>query len=499
MRTAEADGARDGEGTGEGGGPVPGPTGSRARFLPMTLTASLFGALCLLFVPFTSQSTVVTWAPVHSLALGLGLGCSLAGGALLAEKGVEWRQAAFGVRFALASCVLCALSGLAVAAALWGSHLRPPIGGSALLIAICLAACLFAAFALLVLPAMFAEVAGPQSHAIQLAACSVAAVELALACVCGVAWPALEVIDLAVFVVSACLLSHRHGGAGCIAGQETSERGSGAESSRSLEDFLVFAASFSAAFVFEELLRDAGAAFFTGLELVSFSVACLVCAAFVVKTRKAEARKTTRRKRDFVSAAVLACALVAVALAGRVQVALGFLALVLFGMAANPAKAARASRARLLPCAAVGLGTGMLAARLLSDSWYDCLLWSWGAVESQGSGQLVLVLVPVLVAIIVVVGIVALVLLLSIRNVPLRPSADAGREERQLLYLASQGLFEREAETLVKIAQGFTGFQISYLSHYSLGSVNGWRASGYRKLGLHSRAELIELLEAQVK
>lgn len=61
-------------------------------------------------------------------------------------------------------------------------------------------------------------------------------------------------------------------------------------------------------------------------------------------------------------------------------------------------------------------------------------------------------------------------------------------------FLRSKGVGDLEAEVLTLSAQGYTRPQICDLLHIAAGTVNSCRASAYKKLGIHSKGELLELL-----
>lgn len=62
-------------------------------------------------------------------------------------------------------------------------------------------------------------------------------------------------------------------------------------------------------------------------------------------------------------------------------------------------------------------------------------------------------------------------------------------------FLRSKGIGDLEAEVLMLSAQGYTRPQICDLLHIAAGTVNSCRASAYKKLGIHSKDELLRLLE----
>lgn len=73
------------------------------------------------------------------------------------------------------------------------------------------------------------------------------------------------------------------------------------------------------------------------------------------------------------------------------------------------------------------------------------------------------------------------------------------RDERILSYLKSQGATETQALVLVDTAKGMSAASISSSRHFSQGTVSEARWSGYRMLGIHSKAELVETITRNVK
>ena len=61
-------------------------------------------------------------------------------------------------------------------------------------------------------------------------------------------------------------------------------------------------------------------------------------------------------------------------------------------------------------------------------------------------------------------------------------------------FFRSKGIGDLEAEVLTLSAQGYTRPQICDLLHIAAGTVNSCRASAYKKLGIHSKDELLGLL-----
>lgn len=70
--------------------------------------------------------------------------------------------------------------------------------------------------------------------------------------------------------------------------------------------------------------------------------------------------------------------------------------------------------------------------------------------------------------------------------------------ESALHILQGQGLSELEAQVLLAIARGEKTPEICARLSVATGTVNSYRLRGYRKLGIHSRHELAELLSRQL-
>lgn len=65
----------------------------------------------------------------------------------------------------------------------------------------------------------------------------------------------------------------------------------------------------------------------------------------------------------------------------------------------------------------------------------------------------------------------------------------------QTVFFRSKGLSPLEAQVATLSAQGYTRPQICEMLHIAAGTVNSCRAAAYRKLGVHSKEELTELLD----
>lgn len=63
------------------------------------------------------------------------------------------------------------------------------------------------------------------------------------------------------------------------------------------------------------------------------------------------------------------------------------------------------------------------------------------------------------------------------------------------LLFRTHGLSETEISVLLEIVRGLSGPEIAKALHCSAGSVNSARRNGYRKLGVHSKRQLVELVD----
>lgn len=77
--------------------------------------------------------------------------------------------------------------------------------------------------------------------------------------------------------------------------------------------------------------------------------------------------------------------------------------------------------------------------------------------------------------------------------------ADGGRSRRLSAYLVSRGLNETEVDVVMFLVAGCGGAEICSKRCLSPGAVNSARRTAYRKLGIHSLAELVDLCRDAVK
>lgn len=89
----------------------------------------------------------------------------------------------------------------------------------------------------------------------------------------------------------------------------------------------------------------------------------------------------------------------------------------------------------------------------------------------------------------------------SVSGVSGAPLGDAANNgiSRARHYLLSCGLSERDAAVLELVYSGLTGATIAKRLFLSLGSVNAARMSGYRHLGIHTRQDLVLLINSADK
>ncbi len=147
----------------------------------------------------------------------------------------------------------------------------------------------------------------------------------------------------------------------------------------------------------------------------------------------------------------------------------------------------------------LGIGTGFAFGRLGFDTWRDLLGASFTTTESFGTNVAAAAVAPAIIAIVAVLSLACIFYLTSLYAHNNTACYDASKEERDILFLRSRGINELEAAILAKIAQGSTGPQIARSMHYSPGAVNSLRAHAYRALNVHSKQELMELLNQNLQ
>lgn len=122
------------------------------------------------------------------------------------------------------------------------------------------------------------------------------------------------------------------------------------------------------------------------------------------------------------------------------------------------------------------------------------------ALASNNEGAMLLaVLTGVAAGVLCLAGVASCVLALrSVADHFATPAeeADGGRGIRRFsAYLVSKGLNPTEVDVARLVLQGLASPEIASRLNLSRGAVNSARRGAYRKLGIHSRAELVEILK----
>ncbi len=141
-------------------------------------------------------------------------------------------------------------------------------------------------------------------------------------------------------------------------------------------------------------------------------------------------------------------------------------------------------------------GLTMLLARWLTDAWWDQMSYGYVSAVTHGGFWLTGAIVPAFEFLFIVAALGALVYLILSEQTSKKLCDFEIDEESVSLYFASRGLTPLESDVLVKLVQGKTGPQAAQELHYAVGTINSARWSAYRKLGIHSRDELLRLLES---
>lgn len=144
----------------------------------------------------------------------------------------------------------------------------------------------------------------------------------------------------------------------------------------------------------------------------------------------------------------------------------------------------------------VGFGGSLIAFRLASDYWWDAMSQSAVSASVHGGQWLLGALMPAFELLFLIAGLVAFAFLTMQRLSFEDEELWRNQEQSVVLYLRSRGLGDLEVKTVSGVLQGKPSTQIARDFHYALGSVNSARWSAYRKLGIHSKKELSELLRS---
>lgn len=147
---------------------------------------------------------------------------------------------------------------------------------------------------------------------------------------------------------------------------------------------------------------------------------------------------------------------------------------------------------------ATGLAFGAAAAFMLCDIlWISEAVRYYSGIEAAWSNMVSEAFETVLVACVFLAGGVVAFQGLFFDHAAVAHSLEDGDEglERVRHLLMAHGLNQTEVAVLIEIARGSNGSHIARELSYSKGAVNSARRTGYRKLRIHGRGQLVELLE----
>ncbi len=149
-----------------------------------------------------------------------------------------------------------------------------------------------------------------------------------------------------------------------------------------------------------------------------------------------------------------------------------------------------------LPLCIAAFGLAMLAARWLTDAWWDQMSYDYVSAVSHGGFWLGGAVVPAVELLFVVASLGSLVCL-AVLDKASQMTFDLALDETGMpLYFASRGLTSLESDVLIGLAKGKTGVKLAQELHYAVGTINAARWSAFKKLGIHSRDGLLRLLGA---
>ena len=148
-------------------------------------------------------------------------------------------------------------------------------------------------------------------------------------------------------------------------------------------------------------------------------------------------------------------------------------------------------------------GTGMAAGIFLA-SWFDMLLFALVPHVAEAHADLALQvwLTGVRSYCLGAGTLIAALLFLYALYESLVVDVDLSRpsdSERLRSYLVGRGLTTLQVNVALGIIQGETGATLARRLSYSRGAINGARREAYRLLGVHTRQELIELVERDTR
>lgn len=146
------------------------------------------------------------------------------------------------------------------------------------------------------------------------------------------------------------------------------------------------------------------------------------------------------------------------------------------------------------PLIVFGFGWGMQIGGMLAGSLIGALLLTFGSLDAWGLS---------LIAFICTCGVFAVYLLIMPESLMGSYLGDAGRSSSRPFYERCQavadrcGLSEREFDVMVLLAKGRSNPRIQKELGISPGTTNSHLSSLYRKLGVHDKQEMIDLIERE--
>ncbi len=418
----------------------------------------------MLLLPHQYVGTVASWNSSHSVVIGCGLGLMMAGGLLALEQRVysDCLAPRLSQMFCLAALFL---SGTALTFLQYAfAHELNLASQSILLFLIAVAGIAFGLSLGLSTKIKNEESAG--NRKLNEAFCLVTLILVAVSYLSDTCWVALSEFSLVAYCLFKML--------GVL--KSTNRKPSaGATPLPRMEAYLFALAAFPFGVIAGELWRGLQNPLLLAVYVIFLAAALVLYA-------------SQNRREDKPGVASIACltALAAIAIAAGIPHALLILCALMFLKGKTPAH----SQAFII----IGIGAGFSLGRLGFDTWRDILGASFTTTESFGTNVASAAAGPALMIVIAVLGLASFLYLISLYRNEMKLSFDLDKEERDILLLRSKGVNELEALVLAKIAQGKTGPQIARELHYSLGTINGLRSHAYQVINVHSKQELIDLL-----
>lgn len=152
----------------------------------------------------------------------------------------------------------------------------------------------------------------------------------------------------------------------------------------------------------------------------------------------------------------------------------------------------------------IAFGIGSLGADYSINKYYDLLygnmqsIFAWGGLHSAVSAGAITVALFLFIALLCAAALCKQVYE-RIDCVAFSQDYHPITDARLFSYLEGRGLNKTQSSVLVGIARGLSSSEIAFAEHYSLGTVNSARHSGYRILGVHTKAQLLDLLRDHVR